>query len=237
MRVQSLLDGSDPEWGHMMLVAQQSVILLAIVAFTISTMPDLPEWLDNMLDVVNMFVLVIFASEYLRRLWAALSRLGYMFSLWGIIDLLSFLPTMLIASTQSQGVRALRLLQLVRIAKVGRYSRALLRLARALNEVRSELTLGLFLAGLVLYVAASGIWIFERSAQPELFGSIFDCLWWAIVTMSTVGYGDAYPITAGGRIFTALVLVVGLAVIALPTALISAALVRSEFEEHDDDTR
>ena len=77
---------------------------------------------------------------------------------------------------------------------------------------------------LILYVASVGIYIFEHEAQPEAFGSIFDSLWWSIVTLTTVGYGDSFPITVGGKIFTSFVVIIGLGIIAVPTGLFASAL-------------
>lgn len=95
-------------------------------------------------------------------------------------------------------------------------------------KVRGELTVFGVLAGLVLYVSAVGIYIFEHPAQPEAFSSIPKSLWWAIASLTTVGYGDLVPITLGGRIFTTLVLFVGLGVVAGPAAIVTTALLEAD---------
>jgi voltage-gated potassium channel len=124
-------------------------------------------------------------------------------------------------------IRAMRLLRLIRLMKLFKANRALDRIARAFQEVRAELGIFLFIAGVVLYLSAVGIYHFEHIAQPEVFGSIPSSLWWALATLTTVGYGDVYPITVGGRIFTGLVLMVGIGVIAVPAGLITASLMDS----------
>ncbi len=88
----------------------------------------------------------------------------------------------------------------------------------------------------MLYLAAIGIYYFEHKAQPEVFRSIFDCLWWAVATLTTVGYGDIYPITIAGRLFTFVILMVGLGLIAVPTGIVASALssVRRQQEQADD---
>jgi voltage-gated potassium channel len=86
---------------------------------------------------------------------------------------------------------------------------------------------------IVLYLAGVGIYQFEHDAQPEVFSSVFHCLWWATTTLTTVGYGDAFPITAGGRIFTFFVLVVGLAIVAVPTGLMASALTQARDDEKE----
>jgi len=85
----------------------------------------------------------------------------------------------------------------------------------------------------LLYLAAAGIYYFESDAQPEKFGSIFHCLWWAVATLTTVGYGDIYPVTAGGRVFTFVILLIGLGVISVPAGLVASALGRARQMERD----
>ena len=89
----------------------------------------------------------------------------------------------------------------------------------------------LFLTGILFFLSGAGIYFFENEAQPEAFSSIFQSLWWAIVTLITVGYGDVYPITAGGKIFTSFILIIGLGVIAVPPGLIASALLKARNEE------
>lgn len=184
----------------------------------------MPVWLR----LANGIVLFCFAIEYGLRLWAAPNRRGYATSFWGIIDLLAFLPMLLFYAFDTRAVRALRLVQVLRVLKFARYNKAVARMRGAFRDIRDELTVALVLAGIVLYLAAVGIWIFEHEAQPDAFGSVFHCLWWAVATLTTVGYGDVYPITMGGRIFTGVILVIGLAVVAIPTGLVSAALMRND---------
>ena len=227
-RVHAILDGSDPRWGRRALAIQQGVLVLALFLFSLTTLPGpMPLWLR----VADFAVLVYFASEYLLRLWAAPSRTGYAFSFWGIVDLLAFLPMLVFYTLDTRAIRALRLVQVLRVLKFARYNRAIARMRGAFSDIRDELTVALVMAGIVLYLAAVGIWIFEREAQPETFGSVFHCLWWAVATLTTVGYGDVYPVTTGGRVFTALILVIGLAVVAIPTGLVSAVLMRGEDRE------
>ena len=124
-----------------------------------------------------------------------------------------------------------RLLRLVRILKLLKYNEAVKRFNRALKIAKEELTLFGFVAGILLYLSAVGIYYFENEAQPEQFKSVFHSLWWAITTLTTVGYGDIYPITTGGRVFTFFVLTVGLGVIAVPTGILASALSQARQEE------
>ena len=94
-------------------------------------------------------------------------------------------------------------------------------------EAKEEILLFVFITLMLIYFSAVGIYYFENEAQPEYFTSIFDSLWWAIITLTTVGYGDVYPITAGGKVFTFFILMIGLGIVAIPTGIISSALTRS----------
>jgi voltage-gated potassium channel len=110
------------------------------------------------------------------------------------------------------------------VLKLARYSEAVKRFHRAFIIVKEELALFLFIALIVLYLAGVGIYYFENPAQPEAFSSIFHSLWWAVATLTTVGYGDIYPITVGGKLFTFFVLVIGLGVVSVPAGLVASAL-------------
>lgn len=107
------------------------------------------------------------------------------------------------------------------------------RIRQAFAIVKEELILFGSVSLILLYLSAVGIHFFENEAQPEKFSSVFECLWWAITSLTTVGYGDTYPITVGGRVFTFFVLVIGLGVVAVPTGMFASALsqVRSSDEE------
>lgn len=114
-----------------------------------------------------------------------------------------------------------------------RYSRALQRLHRAMKIAIEELVLYLMVTLMLLFFAAVGIYYFENTAQPEKFSSIFSSLWWSVVTLTTVGYGDVYPITVGGRIFTFAILLIGLGLVSLPAGIISSALTVAREMEQD----
>lgn len=118
------------------------------------------------------------------------------------------------------------LLRLLRLFKVARYHNALSRLGRAIAMVHQELTVFAAVAIFTLYLCGIGIYYFEHATQPKAFASVVDGMWWAAVTLTTVGYGDVYPVTPGGRLFTVLIMFVALGAVAVPTGLVTAALVR-----------
>lgn len=223
-----ILDGSHPVFGGLVARGMDALILLSAVAIAVETEPNLPSFWRGLLFKFEVLVLAIFTTEYLLRVICTTQKLRYMFSFWGLVDLMTILPAIAFLTPQWQVVRTFRLLRLVRLAKLFRGSHAMERLVNAFQEVRGELAIFGVIAGLMLYVASVGIYIFEHDAQPDVFTSIPQSLWWAVASFTTVGYGDMVPITPGGRIFTTFVLFLGLGVIAVPSAIVTTALLESE---------
>jgi len=117
--------------------------------------------------------------------------------------------------------------RLFRLLKLVRYNKAMRHFTRAMMMAREQIILFMAITLILIYFAAVGIYYFENEAQPEHFSSIFDSLWWSIVTLTTVGYGDVYPITIGGRVFTFFILLIGLGIVAIPTGIISSSLTKA----------
>jgi voltage-gated potassium channel len=229
--VRTALDGNHPGVGRGIKFCIFGLIVFSTLAIGVETLPDLPHWMRVGLAVAEVVVVAVFTVEYALRIAVAPDRLAYVRSFWGIIDLVAILPFylgLLFAGfgVDLRAVRALRLLRLFRLLKMARYSIAMDRLAAAFRMVREELVVFGVAALVTLYLAAIGIYYFENEAQPEAFSSVFASMWWAAVTLTTVGYGDIYPVTTGGRIFTVVMLLVALGVIAVPTGLVSSALSR-----------
>jgi voltage-gated potassium channel len=216
------------------------LILFSVFCISIETLPNLSEEVQSALNVVEILTVGIFTCEYLYRVFRADNKFKFIFSFYGLVDLLAILPFYLNLALDARVLRLLRILRLVQILKLGRYNIAMSRIWRALARSREELTVSATATLILLYLAAFGIFHFEHSAQPEKYKTIFDALWWAIATITTVGYGDIYPITFGGRLFTLAVLILGLGLLAVPTAIISSALrseVTSSNEKSDSKTR
>lgn len=136
-----------------------------------------------------------------------------------------------IGGVDLRAARAFRLLRILRLLKIGRYNKAMARFKRAYEIAKEEIVLYLMLSAILLFVSATGIYYFENSVQPEAFKSIVHSLWWAVATLSTVGYGDIYPITLGGKIFTSFVIIVGIGIVAVPSGLMASALNKARSEE------
>lgn len=211
----------------------QALILLSLVAFAVETLPDLSDRWRRFLNVFERFTVTVFALEYIVRIAFSRARLRYIFSFFGIIDLLCVVPFFLASGVDMRSLKAFRLLRLFNILKLVRYSAAVRRFHRAFVISREELILFGMAAGIMLFLSATGIYYFENAAQPEKFASIFHCLWWATTTLTTVGYGDTYPVTAGGKCFTALVLMIGLGIVAVPTGLFASALSKAREDEEE----
>ena len=224
-RVLAILDGTDPVLGRRIAFALNALIVVTAVSVALETVDSLQACCRTGFVGFEVAAALVFATEYGLRVWARPDRLRYVLSLGGIVDLLSFLPTLLMVLGSGWGaLRTLRLVRLIRLFRLMRLTIALNRLRDALREVREELAVFGLLALIVIYLAGVGIYHFEHEVQPEAFGSIPDSLWWAVVSLTTVGYGDVYPVTTGGRLFTAVVLFLGLGIVAVPTGLIASAL-------------
>jgi len=226
-RLREIVDGHESSAAKMFDLCVQFLILLSLVSFMIETLPDLSPEVQSLLRVIETATVAAFTVEYLLRLWVAASRWRYARSIFGIIDLLAILPFYVAPGLDLRSLRVIRVLRLLRVFKLLRYTAASDRFHRAWLIAKEELLLCLFTALILLYFAAVGIYFFEHEAQPEKFRSVFDSLWWAIATLTTVGYGDIYPVTTGGRLFTFVVLIAGLGIIAVPSGLVAAALVKA----------
>jgi len=207
------------------------LVVANLIALAFETLPNLTPFWHQVLWNFEVFCAAAYTVEYGARLYLARPRWKYVTSFYGIIDLLAILPFYLMVAFNLQAIRAFRLLRLLRLFKLVRYTNAVQRFRRAFAIARDDLVLFGVSALIVLYLAAIGVYHFEHEAQPERFTSVFDSLWWAVATLTTVGYGDIYPITPGGRLFTFFVLVLGLGFVAVPSGLIASALSRVRAEE------
>ncbi len=215
---------SDTRKGKFFDIAIQLLIAISLISFSLETLPDLGERTYSLLTMIESVIVVIFSMEYVLRIILTEKKTTYIFSFYGIIDLLAILPFYLSGAISFQSLRILRFIRLFRIFKLTRYTDALSRIGKAIFIAKEELILFSVVTLMLLYLSAVGIYHFEHAAQPENYKSLFDCLWWAVATLTTVGYGDIYPITIGGRLFTFLILMLGLGVVAVPTGVIASAL-------------
>ncbi|MCB2073147.1 MAG: ion transporter [Novosphingobium sp.] len=210
------------------------VIIAAVALSIIGTEPTIVRSHRNAFIALEMFFGVVFAVEYAGRVWSVAEsdgdgsalgkRLRFIVSPMAIIDLVVVVASLSpFFFSDAAILRLVRLLRLAALAKFGRFSRALQELARAIAERRYELFVTMALAGMLLLFGATALYWAEREVQPEAFGSIPRSLWWSIITLTTVGYGDVSPITPIGKFLASLVALGGIGLVAMPTGIMAAA--------------
>ena len=223
-KIDKIVETRESKAGLYFDYAIQVLILLSVASFTIETLPDLTAETINYLETFELVCIFIFSLEYPIRLYIAKNKLKFITSFYGIIDILAILPFYLTLGFDLRSARVLRFLRLFRLVKLIRYNKAIRRFQTAFMMIKQELVMFSMVSLILFYLSAVGIYYFENSVQPESFSSVFSSLWWSVVTLTTVGYGDIVPITIGGRIFTFIILMIGLGIIAIPSGMISSAL-------------
>lgn len=237
---------TDNFWSMVITAFLSFAILLNIFEVVLASVADFAVFMDEWLVVASYSFLLIFSLEYGLRLWCAAesphektfspfkNRWHYGTSSMGLIDLFSFLPILfwlIMPSEAIDDLRMLKLISMIRILKLTRYSASLLMLSRVYRENKNTLLAAGLVMMILMFIAATGIYIFERHAQANDFGSIPACMWWAFVTLTTVGYGDITPVTVGGKIFGSLVMVCGVGIAAMPAGIFASSFVQMVREE------
>jgi len=220
-----------------------ALIVINTVLIVVETF-NIPEYMFVILGWVELVSVIIFSGEYLLRLWIAplhrpkmnpwLARLRWMITPMAIIDLLAVLPFFIPASgVDLRVLRGLRLLRIFRLFKIGRYSDSINAIARVVKNKASQLLSAVFVLGIFMVIISVVMYSVETEAQPGVFANAFDAWWWAINTLSTVGYGDVYPITVIGRILNGVISLLGIGLIAIPTGIISAGFIENARERRE----
>lgn len=234
MDIKTIVENNDTVPGRVFDLGVQMLILLSVITFSIETLPDLSAGAKKLLGITEAIITLLFTFEYFLRLSVAENKLGYALSFYGLIDLIAILPFYIASGVDLRSLRIFRMLRLLRLMKLFRYSKAAHRFSRAFVMAKEEIALFSVITAMLLFLSSVGIYYFEHEAQPEVFKSVFHSLWWAVATLTTVGYGDIYPITVGGKIFTFFILMVGLGIVAVPAGLLASALSRVRMEEQEE---
>ena len=182
----------------------------------------------------ELFSVTIFSLEYISRFWSCVenkeksetngkARLRYIFSFSAIIDLIAILPSLLAFLFPTVDLRFVRALRIFRLLKFSRYSNSINTLLVVLWDQRKSLGAAFFILFIVLIISSSGMYIVEKDIQPDKFGSIPQSMWWSIVTLTTVGYGDVYPVTTMGKFFGSIIIILGIGTVALPSGILASA--------------
>jgi voltage-gated potassium channel len=239
-----LAPAENPAWSNRIvnwiLIA---LVLVSVVGAVVETMADLDAKIGWLLRLVESISVAVMLVEYCLRLWVApereavgmrepwRARLHYATSFVGLIDILAVLPA-LVAVVVPVPTDLLRVFRVLRLLKLGRYTPALTLFAAVIRNESRALLATLLVVIILLVLEASIMYVLERAAQPRVFASIPHAMWWAIVTIATVGYGDMYPITPLGRIFGGMVMVIGIAVFAVPAGILATGFA-SEIRKRD----
>ena len=227
MSIYTIVQESDSRAGRVFDFFFLFLIVTSILTISIETLPGLSQGARAAIVISDVVITVLFTIEYVLRIATSKRKWSYLFSFYGMIDLLAILPFYLSLGVDLRALRICRLFRVLRALKLNRYSRAMETFGIALRQSRGEFSVFFVTISLLLYLSAMGIYYFEHEAQPDSFQSVFHCLWWAITTLTTVGYGDVYPITTGGRVFTSIIVLCGLGVVAVPTGIVAAALTKA----------
>ena len=209
-----------------------SLILLNIVAVLLETVDSIYNHYKTQFLIFERLSTFIFLVEYILRVWVSIeakkdndsnliTRLKYMITWPAIIDLLAVLSGLLPMLFEVD-LRLLRALRMIRLLKFSRYFKVMNLLLGVLKEEKQSFLAAMFLLIIALLVASTGIYIFEKDAQPDKFGSIPESMWWAIATLTTIGYGDIVPITVLGKILTIIITIASIGIVAIPTGILAA---------------
>ena len=218
-------------------------LILLNVCLVIADTFTLTDEIKAVLSYIEFFSVIVFTAEYILRLWTAdllfpeekkfRARMKYGFSFLAVIDLLAIVPFYLpfIIPIDLRVLRMLRIIRLFRIFKFTRYTDALTKILKVFKDKKHELLSSIFVVLLLMIIAAVLMYNIENTAQPDVFNNAFDSLWWALATLTTVGYGDIYPVTALGKILSAVIAILGIGLVAVPTGIISAGFIESISEK------
>ena len=213
-----------------------TLIMINVIAIVLESVASLALQFKHEFLILELSSVSIFAVEYLLRIWSCVERieykslecsnfkrrLKYLLSPLAVIDLIAILPTLLILFITFD-LRFLRVIRLLRIFKLTRYSRAMQLLLQSFREESGSLIAAFFIMAVVLILASCGIYLIEHDVQPDKFGSIPAAMWWAMATLTTVGYGDVVPVTPMGRVFGGVITMLSMGMVAIPTGLLASS--------------
>lgn len=214
------------------------LILLNVVAVMLETVPSIHEPYKDIFNFFDSVSVAIFTIEYVLRVWSSnhepqfkhsiYGRIRYMLTAGALIDLLAILPFYIhvVVGLDLRVLRILRLLRFLRLFRLTAYMKATRLVVNVFKATKNELLLSLVLALFLIVISSSLVYFAEHLAQPDVFTSIPSTVWWSVVTLTTVGYGDMIPITTAGKIFTAIILMAGVALFALPAGIITAGFLQ-----------
>lgn len=217
------------------------LILANVVAVILETVDPIYAVFGHQFYLFEVVSVMIFAIEYLGRLWVAVEYPQYEHPLWGrlqyatspymIVDFLAIVPFFIGLVTGTRLLRIIRLLRFLRLLKLARYSTTIQLFRRVISSKKEDFIVTIIAGTFTLLLSSSVMYFIERSAQPEEFSSIPAAMWWGVITLTTVGYGDVHPVTPLGRIMGAVVAVIGIGLFALPSSILASGFIEEWSEE------
>ncbi|TCI84979.1 ion transporter [Tenacibaculum sp. M341] len=213
------------------------LIIINMIAIVLESYDEINKHYSHFFYFLELFSIIVFSLEYLVRIWVAdiiypelskiKARLKYVTSFMGIIDLAAILPFFLpyFIKIDLRILRTLRLFRLLRLLKLKRYFKSLSVIKNVMIKTKNEIIVTIFLVFVLLILASTLMYDIEKNAQPDAFQNIGQAMWWAVATLTTVGYGDIYPVTGIGKILSAFIALLGVGIVALPTGIISSAYI------------
>ena len=210
------------------------LISLNILSVILETVDDLFNQYKVTFQYFEFFSVLVFTIEYMARLWSCVTekfnnetdlkrRIKYFLSFSAIIDLIAILPSIIALIYPTIDLRFIRALRIIRLLKFSRYSSSINNLLSVIWNQRRSFGAAYFILFIALIISSSGMYLVEKDVQPEKFGSIPHAMWWAIVTLTSVGYGDVTPITSMGKFFGSVIIILGILTVALPSGILAAA--------------
>jgi len=212
-------------------------IILNLIAMVIESELNLDNKYWTFLENFELVSIIIFSIEYIiRSIDSFQKNKSYNRSFFGFIDLLSILPFFFQSTMGFDGrfIRVIRLFRISRILKLGKFHKSFELLWNGIYNVKKELYLTFYIAFIMLFFSATGIYYLENPQQPEEFSSIINSFWWSVASLTGVYFKDIYPITLGGKIFGTIISLIGVGVVAVPTGIISASFVDVINKSHKD---
>lgn len=214
-----------------------SLIFLNVVAIILESIEKLSLQFYSFFRIFEIFSVIIFTIEYMLRIWSStenskykkplIGRIRFILTPLALVDLFAILPFYLpmFIPIDLRFIRAVRLIRLFRLFKMGRYSQSMKLFGKVMKAKKEELFIAIFAVFILLTISSSLLYHVEKEAQPEAFSSIPAAMWWGISALTTVGYGDVYPITSLGKFFGAIISLLGIGLFALPAGILSAGFV------------
>jgi voltage-gated potassium channel len=220
------------------------LIVLNVAAVILGTVKGLHENYANLFFLFEVFSVAVFSIEYIFRVWICtfdprysdpvFGRLKYMASPMALVDIIAILPfyIFLFSPLDVTGLMIIRLFRIFRLLKIIRYSESVHLFGRILKKKKNDLIMATIIGLFALVIFSSLMYVAEHNAQPDKFGSIPEAMWWGVITLATIGYGDVYPITALGKFFGMLTAVAGIGIFALPAGILGSGFVEEMQKRH-----